>query len=59
MNNFICAESLTLTRSINKDKMNNTIAKLKADKAFETNQIFNQMLKMLRETMTKKLIFVS
>ena len=38
--------------------MNNAIAKLKADKAFETDQIFNRMLKMLRETMTKRLIFI-
>ena len=38
--------------------MNNAIAKLKTDKALETNQIFNQMLKMLRKTMTKKLIFI-
>ena len=38
--------------------MNNAIAKLKADKVFETNQILNRMLKMLRKTMTKKLIFV-
>ena len=38
--------------------MNNEIAKLKANKTFETNQIFNRMLKMLRKTMTKKLIFI-
>ena len=58
INNFTYAKSLTLTKSIIKNEINNAIAKLKADKAFETNQIFNRMLKMLRETMTKKLIFV-
>ena len=58
INNFTYAESLTLTKSINKNEMNNAIAKLKADKAFETDQILNRMLKMLRETMTKKLIFI-
>ena len=58
INNFTYAESLTSTKSIDKNEMNNAIAKLKADKASETNQIFNRMLKMLRETMTKKLIFI-
>ena len=38
--------------------MNNAIAKLKTNKAFEINQIFNQMLKMLRKTMIKRLISV-
>ena len=38
--------------------MNNAIAKLKANKASKTDQIFNRMLKMLRETMTKRLIFI-
>ena len=38
--------------------MNNASAKLKVDKALETNQILNRRLKMLRETMTKKLFFV-
>ena len=38
--------------------MNNAIAKLKADKTFETNQILNRMLKTFRKTMTKKLIFI-
>ena len=33
------------------------ILKLKANKTFETNEIFNRMLKMLRKTMTKVLIF--
>ena len=58
INNFTYAESLTLTKSIDKNKMNNAIAKLKADKTFETSQIFNRMLKTLRKTMTKKLIFI-
>ena len=58
INNFTYTKSLTLTKSIDKNKMNNAIAKLKANKAFKTNQIFNRMLKMLRETMTKKLIFI-
>ena len=58
INNFTYAKLLTLTKSINKNEINNAIAKLKADKAFETDQILNQMLKMLRKTMTKKLIFI-
>ena len=58
INNFTYAEPLTLTKSINKNEVNNAIAKLKADKAFETDQILNRMLKMLRETMTKRLIFI-
>ena len=58
INNFTYAKSLTLTKSINKNAMNNAIAKLKADKASETNQIFNRMLKMLRETMTERLISI-
>ena len=58
INNFRYAKSLTLTKSIDKNKMNNAIAMLKADKAFETNQTFNRMLKILRETITKKLIFI-
>ena len=56
INNFTYTKSLTLTKSIDKNEMNNAIAKLQADKAFETNQILNSMLNMLRETMTKKLI---
>ena len=58
INNFTYAKSLTLTKSIDKNEINTAIAKLKADKASKTNQIFNRMLKMLRETMTKKLIFI-
>ena len=58
INNFTYAESFTLTKSIDKNKINKTIVKLKADKASETNQIFNRMLKILRKTMTKKLIFI-
>ena len=38
--------------------MNNAIAKLKADKASETDQILNRMLKMLRKTMTERLISI-
>ena len=38
--------------------MNKTIVKLKADKTFETNQIFNRILKMLRQTMTKNILFI-
>ena len=38
--------------------MNNAIVKLKVDKVFKTNQIFNRILKMRRKTMTKKLIVV-
>ena len=53
INNFTHAESLTLTKNINKNKMNNAIVKLKADKTFKTNEILNRMLKMFRETMTK------
>ena len=53
---FIYANSLTLTKSIK--EINKAIVKLKADKAFETNQILNRMLKMLRRTMTIKLIFI-
>ena len=56
--NFIYAKSLALIKSINKNKVNNAIVKLKADKVFEIDQILNRMLKMLRETMTKRLIFV-
>ena len=41
---------------MNKDKINNVIAKLKANKAFETNQILNRI--MCRKTMTKKLTFI-
>ena len=37
INNFTYAESLTLTKNIDKNKINNAIAKLKADKAFKTN----------------------
>ena len=37
INNFIYAKSLTLTKNINKNEMNNAIAKLKADKTFETD----------------------
>ena len=37
INNFTYAKSLTLTKNINKNEMNNAIVKLKADKAFETN----------------------
>ena len=38
--------------------MNKTIVKLKANKASETNQILNRMLKILRKTMPRKLIFL-
>ena len=38
--------------------MNKTIIKLKANKAFETNQIFNRMFKVLRKTMMKRLISI-
>ena len=55
INDFIYAEPLKLTKTIDKEEVNKAIAKLKADKASETNQIFNRMLKMLRETMTKRL----
>ena len=58
INNFIYAESLTLAKNIDRNEMNNAIAKLKADKAFETNQILNRMLKIVRKTMTKKLSFI-
>ena len=58
INNFTYAESLTLTKSIDKNEMNNAIAKLKADKTLETDQIFNRMLKIFRETMTKRLISI-
>ena len=37
INNFTYAEPLTLTKNIDKNEMNNAIAKLKADKASETN----------------------
>ena len=37
INNFTYVESLTLTKNINENEINNAIAKLKADKAFETN----------------------
>ena len=57
INNFIYADSLTLTKNIER-KINKAIAKLKANKAFETNQIFNRMLKLLRKTMTKKLVLI-
>ena len=58
INNFIYAESLTLTKNIDKNEMNNAIAKLKVDKAFKTDQILNRMLKMLRKTMTERLISI-
>ena len=58
INNFTYAKSLKLTKIINKEKVNKTIAKLKTNKASKTNQIFNRMLKTLRETMTKKLTFI-
>ena len=54
--NLIYADSLTLTRIIK--EMNKVIVKLKVNKAFETNQSFNRMLKMLRKIMTKKSIFI-
>ena len=38
--------------------MNKTIAELKADKASKTNQIFNRMLKILRETIIERLILI-
>ena len=47
INNFIDAKSLILTKSIKMKKMEKTITKLDATKVFKTNQIFNQMLKML------------
>ena len=55
INDFTYAKSLKLTKIIDKEKINKAIAKLKANKAFKTDQIFNRMLKTLRETMTKKL----
>ena len=55
---FTYAKSLNLTKIIDKEEINKAIAKLKTDKASETNQIFNRMLKTLRETMTKKLILI-
>ena len=58
INNFIYAKSLELTKVINKEEINKAIAKLKTDKTFKTNQIFNRMLKTLRETMTKKLTLI-
>ena len=58
INNFTYAKSLKLTKIINKEEINKAIAKLKTNKTFKTNQIFNRMLKTLRETMTKKLIFI-
>ena len=57
INNFIYTKSLKLRKIINK-KMNKAIAKLKTDKTFKTNWIFNWMLKTLCEIMTKKLIFI-
>ena len=58
INDFTYAKSLKLTKIINKEKVNKAIAKLKTDKTSETNQIFNRMLKTLRETMTKKLTLI-
>ena len=58
INNFTYAKSLKLTKIIDKEKINKAIAKLKTDKASETNQILNRMLKTLLETMTKKLILI-
>ena len=58
MNDFTYAKSLNLTKIINKKKVNKAIAKLKTDKTSETNQIFNRMLKMFRETMTKRLTLI-
>ena len=57
IDNFTYAESLTLTKSIDKNEMNNAIAKLKADKAFKTDQIFNRMLKMLQKNNDEKIDF--
>ena len=57
INNFIPVNSLILTRSIKKE-INKVIVKLKVDKTSKTNQILNRMLKILRKTMTKKLIFI-
>ena len=37
INNFTYVESLTLTKRIDKNEINNAIAKLKTDKALETN----------------------
>ena len=48
INNFTYAKPLKLTKIIDKEEVNKAIAKLKTDKASETNQILNQMLKMLR-----------
>ena len=58
MNDFTYAEPLNLTKIIDKEEVNKAIAKLKTDKASETNQILNRMLKMLRETMTKRLTLI-
>ena len=58
INDFTYAKSLKLTKIIDKEEVNKAIAILKMIKAFKTNQIFNRMLKTLRETMTKKLIFI-
>ena len=38
--------------------MNKAIVKMKADKSLKTNQILNRILKMLRKTMTKRLISI-
>ena len=56
INNFSYVNSQKLTRSTKKE-INKAIIRLKVDKTFETNQILNKRLKMLRKTMTKKLIF--
>ena len=40
-------------------EINKAIVKLKVDKAFKTNQIFNRVIKMLRKTLTKRPIFIS
>ena len=50
--------SLTLAKSIEKKEVNKAIAKLKADIASRTNQIFNRMLKMLWKTMIERLILI-
>ena len=55
INDFTYAKPLKLTKIIDKEEVNKAIAKLKTDKTSETNQILNRMLKMLRETITKRL----
>ena len=56
--NFAYVNLLKFTKCIDKNEIKKTIVKLKVNKTFKTNQILNRTLKILRKTLTKKLIFI-